>query len=170
MSIIPLSETITSNGTYNYEAGSVNADGFSPVSLTVNVPTSSSQVPIDRIHLSSSSSIDSSFFILLLSDMTYTSSTLSVSIPASQVLITINQTSTSYLISYLENDRSTSITSTVFSDTYYFISSTLLSIDEPYLIPTTSSNTPTIAIHPIFSDQEVVQVYFFKTLYYFDFS
>lgn len=46
MTLVPLSDTVTSNDTYNYSPADYNADGFSSVSLTVAIPSSSRPINI----------------------------------------------------------------------------------------------------------------------------
>lgn len=65
MSIVPLNETITTNGEHNFEASSKGADAFNPVHLTVNVPPTVPVIRYFRPFLTSQPPIP-------LSSMTYT--------------------------------------------------------------------------------------------------
>ena len=94
--LVPLEVEIDSNDTYIYDPQDYDADGFSSVTITTNVPSSSTDIKLDRVtfYQSSGSSVyDIVGPSILFSSLTLTTAITRPTIPAGGFLLRVFQTS-----------------------------------------------------------------------------
>lgn len=94
--LVPLEVEIDSNDTYIYEPQDYDADGFSSVTITTNVPSSSTDIKLDRVTFyqsSGSSTYDIVGPSILFSSLILTTAITRPTIPAGGFLLRVFQTS-----------------------------------------------------------------------------
>ena len=115
MTLVPLEAIYTSNDTYT-EVPPAGADGFSSATITVDVPSSSSTITIDRIN--------GNYNEYFLSDFTLTGSNYNIRFDPGYSAITIVTTpfdSSSWQVYLQFNASAVQRTLTVSANTYYLV-------------------------------------------------